>query len=73
MAPFILRGVALLGIDSVMAPRPLRLEAWSRLLRDLDRGKLKDLSRTIGFDEIIPTATEILNGTIRGRVVVEID
>ena len=73
VAPFILRGVALLGIDSVMAPRPLRLEAWSRLLRDLDRGKLKDLSRTIGFDEIIPTATEILNGTIRGRVVVEID
>ena len=72
VAPFILRGVALLGIDSVMAPRPLRLEAWSRLARDLDRGKLASLSRTIGFDDIIPTATEILNGTVRGRVVVEI-
>ena len=71
VAPFILRGVALLGIDSVMAPRPLRLEAWSRLARDLDRGKLASLSRTVGFDDIIPTATEILNGTVRGRVVVE--
>ncbi len=72
VAPFILRGVALLGIDSVMAPRPLRLEAWSRLASDLDRGKLASLTRTIGFDDIIPTATQILDGTIRGRVVVEI-
>ena len=72
VAPFILRGVALLGIDSVMAPRGLRLEAWSRLARDLDREKLKRLSRTIGFEDIVPTATEILNGTVRGRVVVEI-
>lgn len=72
VAPFILRGVALLGIDSVMAPRALRLEAWSRLAADLDRGKLARLTRTIGFDDIIPTAKQILEGTIRGRVVVEI-
>jgi acrylyl-CoA reductase (NADPH) len=70
--PFILRGVALLGIDSVMAPRPLRLEAWSRLARDLDRSALARLTTTIGFDDIIPTAQAILEGTIRGRVVAEI-
>ncbi len=70
--PFILRGVALLGIDSVMAPRDLRLRAWGRLARDLDRDKLASLTRTIGFDAIIPTAEAILDGGIRGRVVVEI-
>jgi acrylyl-CoA reductase (NADPH) len=72
VAPFILRGVSLLGIDSVMAPKALRLEAWRRLARDLDHAKLAALSRTIGFDEIIGAAEAIVEGRIRGRVVVEL-
>jgi acrylyl-CoA reductase (NADPH) len=72
VAPFILRGVSLLGINSVTCPKPLRLEAWSRLAADLDRGKLKAMTTTIGFDEIEQTARSILDGKVRGRVVVEI-
>ncbi len=72
VAPFILRGVSLLGIDSVMAPKSLRLEAWRRLATELDHGKLAALSRTIGFDEIIDAAQAIMDGKIRGRVVVEV-
>ncbi|MCV0394970.1 MAG: oxidoreductase [Rhizobiaceae bacterium] len=71
VAPFILRGVSLLGIDSVMAPKALRLEAWRRIATDLDHAKLATLSRTIGFDDIIRAATDIVDGKIRGRVVVE--
>ena len=71
VAPFILRGVSLLGIDSVMAPKSLRIEAWQRLAKELDHGKLAMLSRTIGFDEIIDSAKAIVEGKIRGRVVVE--
>lgn len=71
VAPFILRGVSLLGIDSVMAPKEVRLEAWRRLGRDLDLAKLKALSTTIGFDGIIAAATDIVEGKIRGRVVVD--
>ena len=72
VAPFILRGVSLLGIDSVMAPRDLRETAWARLAADLDPQKLESLSRTIGFDDIIPTAKAILDGQVRGRVVVDL-
>ena len=72
MAPFILRGVSLLGIDSVMAPKPLRIEAYARLARDLDRDRLTRLSTTIGFDGIIPNAEAILAGQVRGRLIVEI-
>src|SRR5436190_13576310 len=72
VAPFILRGVSLLGIDSVMCPQVLRRQAWERLARDLDRDKLKRITRTIPFDRVIDTAGEILAGKIRGRVVVEI-
>lgn len=71
VAPFILRGVSLLGIDSVMAPKEVRLEAWRRIGRDLDLTKLKALSTTIGFDGIIAAATDIVDGKIRGRVVVD--
>ena len=71
VAPFILRGVSLLGIDSVMAPKALRLEAWRRLASDLDHGKLAALSTTIGFEDIIDAAHDIVEGKIRGRVVVE--
>jgi acrylyl-CoA reductase (NADPH) len=72
VAPFILRGVTLYGIDSVMAPRPLRLEAWSRLARDLDPAKLETITREIPLAEAIPAASEILAGKIRGRVVVDV-
>ena len=71
VAPFILRGVSLLGIDSVMAPKELRLEAWRRIAADLDRGKLDALTTTIGFDGILDAARDIVEGRIRGRVVVE--
>ncbi|PSJ55606.1 MDR family oxidoreductase [Pseudaminobacter soli (ex Li et al. 2025)] len=71
VAPFILRGVSLLGIDSVMAPKALRLEAWQRLGTDLDHAKLEALSTPIGFDDIIQAAHDIVEGKIRGRVVVE--
>jgi acrylyl-CoA reductase (NADPH) len=72
VAPFILRGVALLGVDSVMAAKARRLEAWSRLDRDLDRAKVAALTTTIPFDQVIETGQKILDGTVRGRVVVEI-
>ena len=71
VAPFILRGVSLLGIDSVMAPKEIRLEAWRRIATDLDRGKLSALTTTVGFDGIIGAARDIVDGKIRGRVVVE--
>ncbi len=69
--PFILRGVSLLGIDSVHAPKSLRVEAWARLAKDLDLDKLASLTTDIGFDDIIDTACDIIDGKIRGRVVVD--
>lgn len=69
--PFILRGVALLGVDSVMAPKALRMEAWRRLSADLDAAKLDAITTTIGFDDIVGAAHDILDGKIRGRVVVD--
>lgn len=71
VAPFILRGVCLLGIDSVMAPKAVRMEAWRRLGTDLDHQKLASLSTTIGFDDIVGAAHDIVEGKIRGRVVVD--
>lgn len=72
VAPFILRGVTLAGIDSSMCPKPRRLEAWARLASDLDRSKLAAMTSTIAFDEIPKTAAAIIVGQVRGRVVVEI-
>lgn len=72
VAPFILRGVTLAGIDSVMSPRSERLEAWQRLARDLDISRLEMLSREIGLSEAIPVAAELLEGRVRGRVLVDI-
>lgn len=69
--PFILRGVSLLGVDSVNAPKEIRLAAWKRLATDLDLGKLASLSTMIGFDDIIGSAHDIIDGKIRGRVVVD--
>jgi acrylyl-CoA reductase (NADPH) len=72
VAPFILRGVSLLGIDSVMCPLPRRLESWNRLTRDLDRKKLAAVTTTIAISEVIDVAAAILAGTVRGRTLVEI-
>jgi acrylyl-CoA reductase (NADPH) len=72
VAPFILRGVSLLGVDSVMCPMEKRVEAWARLAKDLDRAKLKAFTTTIALDEVIPTAHKIMSGEVRGRVVVKI-
>lgn len=72
VAPFILRGVSLLGVDSVMAPRERRTEAWARLARDLDREKLAAMTSTVPLAEVPRVAEEILAGKVRGRVVVEI-
>jgi acrylyl-CoA reductase (NADPH) len=72
VAPFILRGVALLGVNSVTAPKPLRIEAWNRLARDLDRGKLAAMTTTVGLDKVIDAARQIIDGRVRGRLVVEV-
>ena len=73
VAPFILRGVTLAGIDSVMAPKPVRVEAWNRLARDLDKTKLAALTVTRPVADVIALAPDILAGKVRGRVVLEID
>ncbi|MDX7949936.1 oxidoreductase [Lichenihabitans sp. Uapishka_5] len=69
-APFILRGVSLLGINSVFVPRAARIAAWDRLARDLDPDKLATMTTTVGFDDIVATAQRIVDGGVRGRVVV---
>ena len=72
VAPFILRGVCLYGIDSVMCPLPRRKEAWKRLAGELDRQKLAAMTREIGLSEVIGAAPEILAGQVRGRIVVKV-
>ena len=72
VAPFILRNVTLLGVDSVMCPKARRIEAWARLARDLDPAKLAAMTTTLPFGKAIEAAGDILAGKIRGRVVVEI-
>ena len=72
VAPFILRSVSLLGIDSVMCPRPRRLEAWARLARDLDKAKLAAMTTTVPFGKVMEVAQDIMAGKTRGRFVVEI-
>ncbi len=71
--PFILRGVNLLGIDSVNCEYNLRKEAWSRLERDLPLEKLDSLSNLISFEELLDESKKILNGSIRGRTIVKIN
>ena len=73
VAPFILRAVNLVGIDSVMAPRPLRLEAWSLLAREVKRSAIASISHTAGLEEALAIAPQILAGSIRGRVVVDVN
>ena len=71
VAPFILRGVCLYGIDSVMCPLPMRQEAWKRLENGLDRQKLASITREIGLSEVLDVAPQILAGQVRGRIVVK--
>src|SRR3954453_9081038 len=72
VAPFILRGGCLLGIDSVMCPIEQRKLAWSRLASDLDHGKLADITHEIGLEQVIEAGAKILAGQVRGRIVVKI-
>jgi len=72
VAPFILRGVTLAGIDSVTRPRQDRLDAWARLGRDLDLSVLPLISQEIGLSEVVQTAQQLMQGQVRGRVVVDV-
>jgi acrylyl-CoA reductase (NADPH) len=72
VAPFILRGISLLGIDSVMRPKPDRELAWKRLEGDLDREKLADVTSEIGLGQVIDVARSIIEGRVRGRVAVKV-
>ena len=72
VAPFILRGVSLLGIESAHCPTPRRLEAWRRLAGDLDRAKLAAMTETIPFDQVFDAGARIVKGETRGRLVVTI-
>jgi len=73
VAPFILRNVTLAGIDSVNTPRDVRLEAWARLARDLDPGKLKSTVTEIALADVPDVAAKILKGQVRGRTVVNVN
>jgi acrylyl-CoA reductase (NADPH) len=72
VAPFILRGVSLLGINSVTCPLAVRREAWQRLEQDLDREKLAAMTSEIGLADVIAAGKRIVEGQIRGRVVVKV-
>jgi acrylyl-CoA reductase (NADPH) len=72
VAPFILRGVCLLGIDSVMCPIELRKQAWARLATDLDHAKLAEITQEITLDQVIDAGAKVLAGQVRGRIVVKI-
>lgn len=73
VAPFILRGVSLIGIDSVMRPQADRVAAWKQLAELTDPAQLETISRVIPLNEAIPAAQRLLNGEIRGRVVVDVN
>jgi acrylyl-CoA reductase (NADPH) len=72
VVPFILRGITLYGIDSVMAPPSLRQQAWQRLASGLDMAKLDVIAREIGLSEVISVAKDLLQGKVRGRVLVDV-
>jgi acrylyl-CoA reductase (NADPH) len=73
VAPFILRGVTLAGIDSVLRPAPDRVEAWTRLARDMDRAKLDAMTTDANLTDLPRLAAEIMEGKVRGRVVVDVN
>ena len=70
--PFILRGVTLYGIDSVMAPRPLRQQAWARLAEDLDLTRLNLLTREVPLSQVVTLGDAFLAGQVRGRILVNV-
>jgi acrylyl-CoA reductase (NADPH) len=70
--PVILRGVALLGVDSVMAPLALRRQAWERLARDLDPARLEAMVQETDLTGVLPAAARLMAGQVRGRIVVRI-
>jgi acrylyl-CoA reductase (NADPH) len=70
--PFLLRGVNLLGIDSVMCPRDERTEAWQRLARDLPLDRLERMTQTVPLSTLPELAPKILKGEVRGRTVVDV-
>lgn len=73
VAPFILRGITLIGIDSVMCPLPERLEAWRRLGTDLDVSKLTTISEEVGLTDVLQLSSRLLDGQTRGRVLVDVN
>ena len=73
MLPFILRGVNLLGIDSVMCPRPRRQAAWQRLARDFPLDKLDAMTETRALGDVPQVADAILKGAVKGRVVIDVN
>lgn len=73
VAPFILRGVSLLGIDSVMAPKAKRVRAWQRLARDLDAQALESIAQEISLADAIGAAADLMDGKVRGRIVVDVN
>lgn len=73
VAPFILRGVSLLGVDSVMAPKARRVRAWERLARDLDGGALDSIAQEIALADAIGAAADLMDGKVRGRIVVDVN
>ena len=72
VAPFILRGITLKGVDSVMVPKPIRQAAWAELATHLDMEKLETMIKKVEFDEVIDVAPQFLEGKIRGRIVVPV-
>jgi acrylyl-CoA reductase (NADPH) len=72
VAPFILRAVALLGVESVQCPKARRIEAWGRLAKELDKAKLASMTTHVPFDKVMDVAHDIVQGKVRGRVVVDI-
>ena len=71
--PFILRGVSLLGIDSVMAPKGRRMAAWARLARDLDPALLEVIATEVSLEEALTAAADLIDGKVRGRVIVDVN
>ena len=73
VAPFILRGVTLAGVDSVLCPTPRRIEAWRRLASDFDFGRLYAMTRQVSLEDVSGLASAILDGQVRGRIVVDVN
>ena len=71
--PFILRGISLSGIDSVYCPLELRQEAWERLAKDIDLGKLQSISSLISLSEVLDNAKNMLAGDTKGRIVIDVN